>query len=59
MQWMLLVMLTTASGNVDYKDPVAFYAKRSCEIAQDTIVQMTPKNAAVTITTACVKRGKD
>lgn len=59
MQYLLLIMLTTASGNVDYKEPVVFYAKKSCEDAQDIIKQMTPRNATVMITTACVKRGRE
>ena len=59
MQYLLLIMLTTASGNVDYKEPIVFYAKKACEDAQDIIKQMTPRNASVMITTACVKRGRE
>lgn len=59
MQYLLLIMLTTASGSIDYKEPVVFYAKKACEDAQDIIKQMTPRNATVMITTACVKRGRE
>jgi hypothetical protein len=59
MQYLLFVIISTASGNIDYKEPVALYSKKACTEAQDMIVQMTPRNATVTITTACVKRGND
>ena len=57
MQYLMLIMLVNASGNIDYKDPTVFYAKKACNEAQKVIKEMTPKNAAVTMITACVPRG--
>lgn len=57
MQYLMLIMLVNASGNIDYKEPTVFYAKQACYEAQRVIKDMTPKNAVVTMITACVPRG--
>lgn len=58
MQYLMLVMLVNAAGNIDYKEPTVFYAKKACNDAQNVIKAMTPNNAAVTMITACVPRGR-
>lgn len=59
MQWILFVMLVSATGDMKYQDPTVFYSKYACETAQHVIADMAPKNASTTVVTACVKRGTD
>lgn len=59
MQYLMLIMLVNAAGDIDYKEPTIYYAQRACFDAQKVIKEMTPKNAAVTLVTACVPRGRD
>ncbi|MHA8112838.1 hypothetical protein ACX122_06945 [Kosakonia cowanii] len=59
MQYLMLVMLVNAAGNIDYKEPTVYYARNACYDAQKVIKEMTPKNATVTLVTACVPRGRD
>lgn len=59
MQYLMLMMLVSVTGSVDYKEPTPFYARQACYDAQKVIKEMTPRNAAVTIVTACVPRGRD
>lgn len=59
MQYLMLIMLVNAAGNIDYKDPTVYYARNACYDAQKVIKEMTPKNANVTLVTACVPRGRD
>lgn len=59
MQYLMLIMLVTASGDIEYRDPTVFYARQACFDAQKVIKEMTPKNAVVTLVTACVPRGRD
>lgn len=57
MQWLLLVMLVSANGHMEYHEPTVLYSKKACKDAQAVISQMAPQNAAVTVVTACVSRG--
>ena len=59
MQYLMLIMLVNAAGNIDYKEPTVYYARKACYDAQKVIKEMTPKNATVTLVTACVPRGRD
>ncbi|HFL4765766.1 TPA: hypothetical protein ACG33R_001399 [Escherichia coli] len=59
MQYLMLIMLVNAAGNIDYKEPTVYYARNACYDAQKVIKEMTPKNATVTLVTACVPRGRD
>lgn len=59
MQYLMLVMLVNSAGNIDYKEPTVYYARNACYDAQKVIKEMTPKNATVTLVTACVPRGRD
>ncbi len=59
MQYLMLIMLVNAAGNIDYKEPTVYYARNACYDAQEVIKKMTPKNATVTLVTACVPRGRD
>lgn len=52
-----MVMLVSASGDMQYQDPTIFYSKKSCKDAQFVIGGMAPGNATVTVVTACVSRG--
>ena len=57
MQWILLVMLVSSNGNMEYQQPTIMYSKKACKDAQMVISQMAPNNATVTVITACVSRG--
>lgn len=59
MQWLLIVMLTSSTGVVEYHEPTVLYSKKSCKDAQEVIRAMTPGNAATIITTACIPRGSN
>lgn len=59
MQFILLIMLAYPSGDVKINDenPPVFYSHDACIKAQDFIRVSTPKNANVTISTMCARRG--
>lgn len=57
MQWVLLVMLISSNGHMEYHDPMVFYGKKACRDAQSVIASMAPDNATVTVVTSCVIRG--
>ena len=59
MQWILLVMLVSSNGHMEYHDPMVFYGKKACRDAQSAVAEMAPDNATVTVITKCVIRGNN
>lgn len=57
MQWILLVMLVSANGDMQYKEPVVFYSKKACVNAMDALRTLVPRNATFSVVSQCVTRG--
>lgn len=61
MQFILIVLLAYPSGDVkiNSENPPVFYSSGACKSAQEFLKVSTPRNASVTINTACLPRGRD